>query len=71
MLNLLRPFAIEHFQVFFYNSYFFLLMCLIEILKNNCDVHVNHYHEVDDDERHKIDNGYKREATVAFGSKPI
>lgn len=42
-------------------------MCLVKVLQNNSNVHVNHNHKVDDDERHKEDNGDHRVATVAIG----
>ena len=63
---ILGPFSIKHFKVLFNNSYFFLLVCLIEIFKDDGDIHIDDDHEVDNDERHKIDNGYKREATISI-----
>ena len=63
---LLGPFSIKHLKILLNNSYFFFLMCLIEILKDDSNVHVDHNHEVDNDERHKINNGYKREAAVSI-----
>ena len=42
-------------------------MSLIEILQNDGNVHVDHNHEVDDDERHKEDDGDEGEATVSVG----
>lgn len=41
-------------------------MSLIEVLKNDSDVHVDNNHKVDDDEGHKIDDGNKWKSTVSI-----
>ena len=41
-------------------------MCLIEVLENDGNVHVDHNHEVDDDEGDKVDDGNKGEPTVTI-----
>ena len=41
-------------------------MCLIEVLENDGDVHVDHNHEVDDDEGDKVDDGNKGESAIAI-----
>ena len=41
-------------------------MCLIEVLENDGDVHVDHNHEVDDDEGDKVDDGDKGESAIAI-----
>lgn len=64
--NSLGPSNIKHLQVVFHNANLLLLMCLVKVLQNNSNVHVNHNHKVDDDERHKEDNGDHRVATVAI-----
>ena len=42
-------------------------MSLIKILQNDGNVHVDHNHEVDNDEGDKVDDGDKGEATVSVG----
>ena len=40
-------------------------MSLVEVLEDDCDVHVDDDHEVDDDERNEVDDGHERVAAVS------
>ena len=69
--NLLCPFCVKHLKIFLDNSDFFFLVRLVKILKNDCDIHIDHNHEIDNDKRHKIDDCYERVATVAVWQSSI
>lgn len=53
--RLLAPADVEHLQIVLDDPYLFFLVCLIEILENDGDIHVNNDHIVDDDEASKVD----------------
>ena len=46
-------------------------MSLVEILQNYGNVHVDDNHEVDDNERDKVDDGYEGMTAVAIGKIPV
>ena len=49
------------------NTYFLLLVRLVEVLENDGDVHVDDDHEVDDDEGDEVDDGHEGETAVPVG----
>ena len=64
--DLLCPLGIKHFQIFFNDSNFFLLVSLIEILKNNGNIHVDNNHVINDDEWDKVDDCNEWVTTVSI-----
>ena len=66
-LCLLRPFSIERLQILLNNTNFLFLVSLVEVFQDDGNVHIDHNHEVDDDERHKEDDCYEGESTVSVG----
>ena len=61
------PLGVEHLQVLLDDADLLLLMSLVKVLQDDGDVHVDHDHEVDDDEGDEVDDGHERVAAVAVG----
>ena len=65
-INLLRPPYIEHFKVIFDDANFFLFVRLIEVFKDNSNIHVDDDHEVDNDEWHEESYCYHGVAAITW-----